>query len=135
MPSDRWIGSDCGSPACCCSSREMLSALPEMAVAHAPADSDAAVRTAKRIIRIVCSLLPVGIQHVFEAHPLGVEIEVDVARWTVSILSNQQFRRAFDVARRLVHVLPKESEDDVSKLLDGPQRPKVVEGWATIRPV
>src|SRR5262249_36248404 len=130
----RWIGSDCGSPARCCSSREMLSALPEIAVAHAPTDSEAAANTAKRIVRIVRSLLPVGIQHVFEAHPLGVEVQIDITRWTVSVFSNQQLRRARDVARRLIHVLPKEAEDDVGELLDRPQCPEVVEGWTTVRP-
>src|ERR1041384_4852943 len=93
-------------------------ALPEIAVAQALAASDAAASAAKRIIRIVDSLLPVGIQHVFEAHPLGVEIEVDVTRWTVSVFTNQQLRRACDIARRFVHVLSKEAEDDVGHLFD-----------------
>src|SRR5262245_45863341 len=101
MPKFRTAACELGFAVFARSSLAMLSALPEMAGAQAAASAQAS--TVHRAIRIR-SLLPVGVEHVFESHPLRVEKEVHVTRGTVAILSDQQFGGALDVARGLVHV-------------------------------
>src|SRR5512142_406953 len=105
MPSERSTGSEPGRALRCCSSRAMLSPPPPpRAVAQAATLVAAAIMTKDRTIRIL-RLLPIGIEHVFEPHPTGIEIQVDVPRASVSILSDQKLGGALDAAGALVHLL------------------------------
>src|SRR5215216_6600530 len=99
MPTARSTGSDVGCAARARSSRAM--ACGPLAVAQAPAPASKRTRNRPRIC-ITC-LLPVRIQHVFEPHPLRVEIEVDISRVAVPILADEQLSSAFDPTGRLVH--------------------------------
>src|SRR5690349_10580682 len=109
----------------------MLSALAEMALAQA--------FTAKRLVTSDARMnrmmrLSVRIEHVLEPHPLRVEEQIDVASRTVAILPHQQLGCAFDVARRLVHVLAEQREHDVGMLLHRSERAEVVQRRSSVRP-
>src|SRR5512135_3732547 len=104
MPSDRSTGSEPGLAVRCCSNRVMLSPPPPpRAVAHAATNAAAAAMTKVRTVRIL-RLLPVRIEHVFEPHPTGIEIQVNVPRAAVPILAHQELGGAFDAAGALVHL-------------------------------
>src|SRR3954467_10928666 len=85
--------------------------------------------------------LTIGIEHVFEAHPLRVEVEIDVAGAAVTILAHEQLRRAFDVARRVVHALAIESQHEVRMVLHRAEGAEIVElgppirSWGGLRPL
>jgi hypothetical protein len=85
------------------------------------------------IRRIPC-LLAVGVQHVFESHPLRVEIQVDVPGAPISVLPDEQLRRAFDLAAAVIHVLAEERQDDVGVVFHGSERAEIVEGGTAIVP-
>src|ERR687894_75803 len=70
--------------------------------------SAAAVGAIKRMVR----LLAVRVEHVFETHPLLVEIEVDVARRPVPVLQREELGGPLG-ALRLVHLLAVQSEHHV----------------------
>src|SRR6266566_1619633 len=103
MPSDRSTDSDFGLSALAFSHREMLSALPWMPAAH-PVSAAANPAAAKTRIARIPLLLLIRIQHVFEPHPLGVEVQIHVPGPAISILAHQEFRGPRDVAGRLIHV-------------------------------
>src|SRR5687768_17453539 len=69
----------------------------------------------------------VGLQHVFEPHPLLVEVQVDVPARTVAVLQNDQLRRAVHVRCTVVHLMTIEPEHDIRELLHGPKGAEVVE--------
>src|SRR3954465_12748550 len=77
--------------------------------------------------------LTIGIEHVFEAHPLRVEVEIDVTGVAVTILAHEQLRRAFDVARRVVHAFAIEGQHDVRMMLPRAECAEVVELGPPIR--
>src|SRR5436190_19064258 len=124
MPSERCAGSDSGLPARAFSERVMVSALAEMAEAQA-LSAKMPVRSEARAIRMVICLA-IGIEHVFEAHPLRIEEQVHVPGGTVAILAHEEFRRPLDVARRLVHILAEQAEDHVRMLLARSERDEIV---------
>src|SRR5579872_4438094 len=102
MPSDRRTASDFGLAVRWASSREMLSPPPCFIDVAQLARSTAVAATVLRARnRIAAQLLLVRVEHVFEAHPVGVEIEIDVARGPVAVLANQQLGGALNVPRRL----------------------------------
>src|ERR1043166_3534459 len=136
MPSDRSAGSELGCDALAASSRVMLSALLCIDAAHPPAP-----RAASRVRLIVVYrerciawlLLAIGVQHVFEPHPLRVEIQVDISGGAVAVLADEQLRGTLDIASRFVHVLPEQTEDDVCVLLHGSENAEVIEHGTSVR--
>src|SRR5690349_17171453 len=133
MPSERSTGSDCGLLERSRSSRAMPSGPPGTppVVAHAAPNARAQKLTAR--IVFLMGLLPIGIQHVFEAHPLRIEIEIDVAYVAVTVLSHQELRRAFDVTRAVVHAFAIQREHDVRMVLHRAERAEIVELRTPIR--
>src|SRR5919201_6873032 len=132
MPSDRSTGSDCGLLARSRSSRAIASGPLATAVAHAPAPTTMATNPDARR-RCIIRLLPIGIEHVFEAHPLRIEAEIDVPHTPVAILSHEKLRCALHVARAVVHPLPIQRDDDVGVMLHCAQGTEIVELWPTVR--
>src|SRR2546423_12384724 len=106
MPSDRSTGSDCGLLARSRSSRATASGPPALAppVAHAATPRTMATKPTEGTMYII-SLLPIRIEHVFEAHPLRVEEQVDISHVPVTILSHEKLRCPLDVARAVIHPL------------------------------
>src|SRR5437870_13227893 len=101
MPSARNTATAFGSAVRCCSSFAIVCCGVSWTDAHpaASASETQALNTRRFVIRW---LLQVGIEHVFESQPLGIEVEVDVPRSPVTILSHQQLSRAGDVARPVI---------------------------------
>src|SRR5918997_4551472 len=96
MPSARATAALRGLTRCARSRRSMLG-LARCARAGAGASAAAARATASAaavgaIMRIWYRLLAVRVEHVFETHPLLVEVQVDVARRPVAILQREELR-------------------------------------------
>src|SRR5687767_8791303 len=98
MPSDRATAPSLGRAARDRSSRATASAGDRPAVAQPAAERVSVKTSTARSERIAPARLTVGIQHVFEAHPLRVEVEVDVSDAAVAVLPHQQLRGALDLA-------------------------------------
>src|SRR6185503_12130809 len=75
--------------------------------------------TSERRERMIFCLLTIGIHHVFEPHPLRVEIQVHVPGAAIAVLADDQFRGAFDLAPAVVHVFAIQCEHHVRVLLHG----------------
>src|SRR2546423_14816610 len=103
MPSDRSTGSDCGLLARSRSSRATASGPPALAppVAHAATPRTMVTKPTERTMYIM-SLLPIRIEHVFEAHPLCVEEQVDISHVPVPILSHEKHRCTFYFALAVI---------------------------------
>src|SRR4051794_11639661 len=71
--------------------------------------------------------LTIRIEHVFEAHPLRVEVKIDVPGIAVTILAHEELRRAFDVPSRVVHALAIQRQHEVRMLLHRAEGAEVVE--------
>src|SRR5258708_11784260 len=78
--------------------------------------------------RFACHrLLAVRVQHIFEAHPLRIEVEIDVASRAVAILPHQQLGRTLDLPGAIVHRFPEEREYHIGAFLRGAERPEVIQ--------
>src|SRR5438309_9545253 len=110
MPSDRATAGSLGREARVRSRREMPSAFicPDDAQPIANAATPTVTHERIETILLASPLLTVWIQHVFEPHPLGVEIQIDVSRAAVAILPHEQLGSAFDFTTTVVHVFAKE---------------------------
>src|SRR5688500_14571107 len=135
MPSARRISEEPGFAPRARSSRAIGGSAARCAYAGAPvlARSSSAARDSREA-RPFMALLSIRIEHVLEAKPVSIKIEVGVARGTVAVLDDQQFGCAFDPVPGLVHLLAEHTEDDVGLVCDGAPSAKVLEPGAKVLP-
>src|SRR5688500_4277877 len=132
MPRERATAASLGRAARCFSSLAMAPAsgvaAPRLTVAHPAANTATPTTTIDRANRMWL-ILPssVRIQHVFETHPLRVEIQIDVPGAAVTIFPYQQLGGAFDLPTPVVHVLTEQRQHDVRMVFDRAEDTKVVE--------
>src|SRR5688500_11519474 len=79
-------------------------------LAHARASSAA---QANREAVLFIAVLSIGVEHVLEPEPVGVEIEIGVACGTVAVLHDQQFGCPFDSVAGLIHLLAEDAQHHV----------------------
>src|SRR5688500_2248536 len=135
MPSARRISEEPGFAPRARSSRAIGGSAARCAYAGAPvlARSSSAARDSREA-RPFMALLSIRIEHVLEAKPVSIKIEVGVARGTVAVLDDQQFGCPFDPVPGLVHFLAEHTEDDVGLVCDGAPSAKVLEPGAKVLP-
>src|SRR6187551_3087239 len=127
MPSRRLTSNEPGSARCISSRRAMEREPPDAPDAQAPSESANRIVANEAYGRMRCLLLAVGVEHVLEAHPLLVEVQVHITRTAVSVLPDQQLGRPFDATGAVVHPFPEQREHHVGPLLHRAARPEVVE--------
>src|SRR4051812_11311782 len=131
MPSARLAAREAGVAERCCSSRAIER--PEPVDTHAPIErtsSSTANEDCRRMSGLL--LLAVRVEHVLEAHPLLVEIQVHISRAAVAILAHEQLGGALDATSGVIHPLAKEREHHVGALLHGAASAEVVHSGTEI---
>src|SRR5689334_18456141 len=129
MPRDRSAGSDCGFVERSRSRRAIASGPLVPVVAQATTATTSAAEPRVRMV----SLLPIGVEHVLEAHPVRIEVQVDVAHAAVTILAHKKLGGALDVPRVVIHPFAIQRENDISVMLHCAERAEIIELRPAVR--
>src|SRR5215212_1608942 len=121
MPRSRFTTKERGAPRCASSRRAMER--PDEPEAHAPSERANRMVANEAYGRMRRLLLPVGVEHVLETHPLLIEVQVHITRTAVSVLPHQQLGGTFDPACGVVHAFPEQRQHHVGPLLHGASGP------------
>src|SRR5688572_2230348 len=124
---------------CCCPRAAVLAIAPAASVPSAAATRRTDTRIARSAwddLDACMAGLPrkpgaaesaVGLQHVFEPHPLLVEEQIDVPTRAVAVLEDDQLRRAVHIRGVVVHLMTIEPEHDIRELFHRAEGSEIVE--------